>query len=670
MTTDDLKDRAVTLDEVLCRLGGSESAPGPAWPEDEPAGLALIDALRPHGLLPMLRRTLERSGARVPESVRRVLRADAAAVAAKSLLLTAELTRILDAASAEEVSCLPLRGPALAAFLHGDIESRPAGDLDFLVPRHELAAFAALLGALGYQAIDRRRGFAAALSYQMEFVRRDPAPLIAEPRWTIAYPPFTDTLDMDAVWARTQRAALLGRAVPCLGDEDLVLHLALHLRHHGDAAPLLWMYELDLMIRRRADAFRWDVLEATARRAGCGRVIAGVLDALSRRMGTPIPGPALARLREAESGCGTLARRVAERATVPGRETLAAWLALRGWRGKLRYAAAILVPSSEFMMLHYGLCLRRELWVWYPRRLWRLALGTVRALREAARPASSPRTPSRLAQYAAALRRHSRRSLLGRLRSPFPWAVDLGSPNAQIARTTAHYEGREEVAYAVADIDRGLDAAEKGLIEGPMARRGRVLVLGCGAGREALALAARGYEVTGVDIAPPMIEAARTEAARRGHRAEFLIMAAHQAAPTLERFDYLFAGGNLYSLLPSRALRARALSRWAALLTPGGALLLNAVCPVAYRPGLRADAVDVLRRLRRALPGGGRVSEPGDRLEGSSSPVSDPARPIFVHVFKPADVERELESAGFVPQRLEQHWWLARPSPSMTLRDT
>jgi ubiquinone/menaquinone biosynthesis C-methylase UbiE len=45
---------------------------------------------------------------------------------------------------------------------------------------------------------------------------------------------------------------------------------------------------------------------------------------------------------------------------------------------------------------------------------------------------------------------------------------------------------------------------------------GRVLDVGCGYGRIALRLVALGYEVTGIDVAPNLLRAARREAARRG----------------------------------------------------------------------------------------------------------------------------------------------------------
>ena len=59
----------------------------------------------------------------------------------------------------------------------------------------------------------------------------------------------------------------------------------------------------------------------------------------------------------------------------------------------------------------------------------------------------------------------------------------------------------------------------------------RVLDVPCGGGRHAVELAARGFEVSGVDLSPEFLEAARTAATARGslHR----VGATRDARPTL-----------------------------------------------------------------------------------------------------------------------------------------
>ena len=75
--------------------------------------------------------------------------------------------------------------------------------------------------------------------------------------------------------------------------------------------------------------------------------------------------------------------------------------------------------------------------------------------------------------------------------------------------------------------------------------RGRVLDIGCGAGRNAVPLAAEDWEVVGTDLSRPMLIAAATRAAdaRVGGRVR-LIEAAMDALPVVDRgFDLIVAHG-------------------------------------------------------------------------------------------------------------------------------
>ncbi len=73
--------------------------------------------------------------------------------------------------------------------------------------------------------------------------------------------------------------------------------------------------------------------------------------------------------------------------------------------------------------------------------------------------------------------------------------------------------------------------------------RGRVLDVGCGTGENALYLASLGLDVLGVDAAPTAIERARTRAAERGSRAEFLVWDALELSELGRTFDAVTDSG-------------------------------------------------------------------------------------------------------------------------------
>lgn len=121
---------------------------------------------------------------------------------------------------------------------------------------------------------------------------------------------------------------------------------------------------------------------------------------------------------------------------------------------------------------------------------------------------------------------------------------------------------------------RSVGAFHLELIErawGPHLRGARVVDLGCGGGRMALALAERGALVTGVDQAGSALEAGRDEAARRGFDVRF-VQADLCATPFPDGdFDFVVLGDVLEHLeRPERAI-----AEAARLLAPRGRLFVN-----------------------------------------------------------------------------------------------
>lgn len=64
-------------------------------------------------------------------------------------------------------------------------------------------------------------------------------------------------------------------------------------------------------------------------------------------------------------------------------------------------------------------------------------------------------------------------------------------------------------------------ALEQAVLLAHMQRPGRVLVVGCGAGREAFALEALGWDVVGVDVTPRMVQVACEDGRARASQVRF-----------------------------------------------------------------------------------------------------------------------------------------------------
>jgi SAM-dependent methyltransferase len=203
-----------------------------------------------------------------------------------------------------------------------------------------------------------------------------------------------------------------------------------------------------------------------------------------------------------------------------------------------------------------------------------------------------------------------------------------------------------EVFYYSERALEGLDEQEQHLVEQYMRFRGRVLNIGCGAGREAFALAELRFQVVGIDVAPRMVEAATRLAASRGKNICFEVKSVTNLNYAPNSFDYVFMSEGVYSLIPTRDLRIHVLRNIEKLLAPDGTLLFSAL----YRRASvlsRVFLYDVFRRIAKRLLGRQLHSEPGDTLVRYVSHASKASNLCYVHLFADADeVWKEVSSAG------------------------
>lgn len=144
----------------------------------------------------------------------------------------------------------------------------------------------------------------------------------------------------------------------------------------------------------------------------------------------------------------------------------------------------------------------------------------------------------------------------------------------------AALEGRESVE--ICERDDGFVEANPGprLYFAPFRRwpavhrramrsvRGRVLDVGCGAGRVCLHLQKRGLDVVGIDISPGAVEVCR----RRGVR-DARLCSIEDVNESLGQFDTIVMLGNNFGLFGSRAKAQRLLRRFHRLTSERGRIV-------------------------------------------------------------------------------------------------
>ncbi len=167
---------------------------------------------------------------------------------------------------------------------------------------------------------------------------------------------------------------------------------------------------------------------------------------------------------------------------------------------------------------------------------------------------------------------------------------------------------------------------------------GRLVDLGCGAGRHALRFAGRGFTVAAVDLSRSMLEIVGQKA--RGARVEVLRVEANLCRLGCfpdGTFDYALAMFSTLGMIRGREARRRALGEFGRILRPGGRLALHAhniwlnlrdrqgrawLIEHAVRTLLRRDELGERRMTYRGIPG------------------------MRVHLYRWGELRRSLRRAG------------------------
>ncbi len=223
------------------------------------------------------------------------------------------------------------------------------------------------------------------------------------------------------------------------------------------------------------------------------------------------------------------------------------------------------------------------------------------------------------------------------------------------------YQDKNEVSFFRDEASLGLDEFEKFLLTGPMSSAGYVLDIGCGVGREAIALAKLGFKVKAVDIAPAMIEAAKEKAQEEGVAVDFEVLDVTELEYK-NTFDYCIFSSGVYNSIPSKKLRLLMIFRLIGSLKPKSKIFLP--IGMSRHPKIisRSRWVDFMRRLFYQF-------EYGDTFIKQVSLNTKSKTPVFFHNFYSfSQIEKELSESGFYVRKLLPGLWQVSKEPDEEVR--
>ena len=187
------------------------------------------------------------------------------------------------------------------------------------------------------------------------------------------------------------------------------------------------------------------------------------------------------------------------------------------------------------------------------------------------------------------------------------------------------------------DVADGLFGWERSFYGRFMTPGERVLIVGCGGGRDLLALLEQGYRVEGLEPVAVCAAMARERVASRGLAAT-VYTADIVTAALSGRYNVVIFSWLCYSYIPLRARRVAVLRKTREHLADGGRVLIPYVLAPSAPRRLPWRLARLASRLSRAdwRPEYGDVFTP--RLETGTI--------HYEHQFQPAEIEAEADAAG------------------------
>ena len=310
---------------------------------------------RRHGLLPLFYVQLTKiAPAQVPPAELARLKQHYQENAARNLLLTTELLRLLASLEAAGIDAIPYKGPALAVTAYGDLTYRRFLDLDVMVRKQDVGPACEVLLKAGYStAVDwsnSQQELLLRTQHNLQFTREEQR-LIVELHWEVTSQLFARSLQAESLWERLVETRLQEVPVKALALEDLLLSLCVHGSKHL-WERLSWICDIAELVTNRKE-INWNVVSERTASGEVSRMLGLGLSLANRLFDASIPDAMHQKLK-ADSALNGLVDDTCKRIFQRGdRELISVNENVRfnfqmreGWRSRLRYFRMIFRPTD------------------------------------------------------------------------------------------------------------------------------------------------------------------------------------------------------------------------------------------------------------------------------------------------------------------------------------
>ena len=255
--------------------------------------LALSEAHGVQGHLAACLRELEAS--QVPHEIRQKLVDRKRAQNFFTLRLNAELFRIVERFTAEEIGALVVKGPVLAVQAYGDPAIRNYGDLDLLVRQRDIRRATVLMIAAGYAPAVSLRAIDAGKIPGQYLFSKPASNLLVELHndFTLRY--FPRRLPLEDFFARQILVRVDAHDVPAPSVEDELVLICIHgAKHFWER--LMWIADVAALVSRQT-SIDWKRVEDSARAVKGERMLHTGLRLASDLLKVQLPGKVQAAVK-------------------------------------------------------------------------------------------------------------------------------------------------------------------------------------------------------------------------------------------------------------------------------------------------------------------------------------------------------------------------------------
>lgn len=271
----------------------------------------LLRAAAENGVLPLLSLHLAEIIAGVFSSEQfEELKLAARAAGLRSLQLSAELVRVVEALSSEKIAAWPYKGPVIAMQAYGDLALRTFEDLDLVVTQRDMRRAHEVLSALKYQprfpwVPDESAPIPSEYSYY-DAERR----IIVELHTELTLRHFPVVPDLAKMAESSVNVSIGGHAVRTFGPEDTLVLLCVH-GSKDFWERISWVTDVSEFVQRNQD-LDWERVFARAKETRAIRMVLLGLALAEKLLDASLPDAVRLRV-DADGAAIALTTQIAKR---------------------------------------------------------------------------------------------------------------------------------------------------------------------------------------------------------------------------------------------------------------------------------------------------------------------------------------------------------------------